>query len=155
MEGYSEVAAPLTALGSPTARFAWSPEVQASFDTLKRALSSAPVLRTFDPRRKAVLTTDASGLALFATRGGGGGCTTPAMEGCAAGVDVGFRGVAAAVLGVAAAAAAAVAAVACALFTTKGGATGVTVPEECVIISIAVEAEVSSTTSIRGPCSGV
>ncbi len=31
VEGYSEVAAPLTAtLGSPTARFAWTPAAQAS-----------------------------------------------------------------------------------------------------------------------------
>ena len=60
VEGYSEVAAPLTALGRPTARFAWTPEAQASFDALKPALASAPVLRTFDPTRRAVLTTDAS-----------------------------------------------------------------------------------------------
>ena len=66
VEGYSEVAAPLTALGSPTARFAWTPEAQASFDALKLALSSAPVLRTFDPARRAVLTTDASNVAVAA-----------------------------------------------------------------------------------------
>ena len=39
---------------------------QASFDTLKLALSSAPVLRTFDPARRAVLTTDASNIAVAA-----------------------------------------------------------------------------------------
>ena len=66
VEGYAEVAAPLTALGSPTARFVWDPEAQASFEALKQALSSAPVLRTFDPCRRAVLTTDASGLAVAA-----------------------------------------------------------------------------------------
>ena len=66
VEGYVEVAAPLTALGSPTARFVWSPAAQASFDALKLALSTAPVLRTFDPRRRSVLTTDASGLAVAA-----------------------------------------------------------------------------------------
>ena len=66
VEGYAEVAAPLTALGSPTARFAWTPEAQTSFDTLKLALSSAPVLRIFDPSRRAILTTDASGLAVAA-----------------------------------------------------------------------------------------
>ena len=37
-----------------------------SFEALKQALSSAPVLRTFDPRRRAVLMTDASGLAVAA-----------------------------------------------------------------------------------------
>ena len=41
VEGYAEMAAPLTALGSPTARFAWSADAQASFDALKLALSSA------------------------------------------------------------------------------------------------------------------
>ena len=66
MQGYSEVAAPLMALGSPTARFAWSPTAQASFNVLKLALSSAPVLRTFDPARRAVLTTDASNVAVAA-----------------------------------------------------------------------------------------
>ena len=66
MEGYAELAAPLTALGSPTARFAWTPEAQASFDALKVALSTSPVLRTFDPHRRAVLTTDASGVAVAA-----------------------------------------------------------------------------------------
>ena len=66
VEGYAEVAAPLTALGSPTARFEWTPAAQSSFDALKQALSSAPVLRTFDPNRRAVLTTDASGIAVAA-----------------------------------------------------------------------------------------
>jgi nicotinic acid phosphoribosyltransferase len=41
-------------------------DAQASFDALKRALSSAPVLRTFDPARRAVLTTDASNIAVAA-----------------------------------------------------------------------------------------
>ncbi len=39
VEGYSKLAAPLTPLGSPKARFAWSPEAQASFDALKWDLS--------------------------------------------------------------------------------------------------------------------
>ncbi len=66
VEGYSEVAAPLTALGSPTARFAWTPAAQASFDALKLALSSAPVRHTSDPARRAVLTTGASNVAVAA-----------------------------------------------------------------------------------------
>ena len=37
-----------------------------SFEALKQALSSAPVLLTFDPRLRAVLTTDASSLAVAA-----------------------------------------------------------------------------------------
>jgi hypothetical protein len=66
VEGYAELAAPLTALGSPTARFVWTADAQASFDALKLALSTAPVLRTFDPARRAVLTTDASNIAVAA-----------------------------------------------------------------------------------------
>ncbi len=66
VEGYAEVAAPLTALGSPTARFVWTTATQTSFDALKLALSSAPVLRTFDPTRRAALTTDASNIAVAA-----------------------------------------------------------------------------------------
>ncbi len=65
VEGYAELAAQLTALG-PTERFAWSPAAQESFDALKQALSSAPVLSTFYPRRRAELTTDASGIAVAA-----------------------------------------------------------------------------------------
>ena len=42
MEGYSEDAAPLTALGSTASRFTWSAETQASFIALKLALSSKP-----------------------------------------------------------------------------------------------------------------
>ncbi len=36
VESYAELFALLMALGSPTARFAWTPEAQASFDALKR-----------------------------------------------------------------------------------------------------------------------
>ena len=66
VEGYVELAAPLTALG-PTAHFVRTADAQAmSFDALKQALSSAPVLRTFDPARRAVLTTDTSNVAVAA-----------------------------------------------------------------------------------------
>jgi len=50
-----------TALSSPTARLAL-----AGFDALKLARRTSPVLRTFDPGRCAVLTTDASGVAVAA-----------------------------------------------------------------------------------------
>jgi hypothetical protein len=66
VESYSEVAAPITALGSRDARFAWTPAEQDSFDALKLALSSAPVLRTFDSARRAILTTDVSNVAVAA-----------------------------------------------------------------------------------------
>ncbi len=54
VEDYSEVAAPLTALGSPTARFVWTLAAQASFDAFK--------LRIFDLARR----TDASNVAVAA-----------------------------------------------------------------------------------------
>ena len=41
---FSAIAAPLTALCSPRARFTWGPAEQQSFDALKTALKSAPVL---------------------------------------------------------------------------------------------------------------
>ena len=66
VEGFADVAAPLTALGSPTATFSWTPAAQESFNALKELLSTAPVLRTWDPSRRAVLTTDASGVAVSA-----------------------------------------------------------------------------------------
>ena len=53
--GYAEIAA----LSSPPEHFLWTP-AQASLDSLMLALSSVPVLRTFDPARCAVLTTDDS-----------------------------------------------------------------------------------------------
>ena len=57
----AKLAAPLTALGG---RFEWSPDAQASFDALKLALSSASVLRTLDQSQRAVLTADASNVAV-------------------------------------------------------------------------------------------
>ena len=42
------------------------PRGAASFDALKLALSSAPVLRTSDPTRRAVLTMEASNIAVAA-----------------------------------------------------------------------------------------
>ena len=66
-ESYAEVAAPspLTALGGPTARFVW-PAVQVNFYGLKLALSSAPMLGTFNPDHRAVLTTNTSNVAVAA-----------------------------------------------------------------------------------------
>jgi hypothetical protein len=50
---FSALAAPLTALCSPSTRFAWGDAEQRSFDALKAALMSAPVLRVWDPARPA------------------------------------------------------------------------------------------------------
>ena len=48
---FSALAAPLTALCSPRASFRWGPAEQTSFDELKAALVSAPVLLVWDPAR--------------------------------------------------------------------------------------------------------
>jgi hypothetical protein len=66
VEGYAEIAAPLAVLGRQTARFAWTSEEQVTFDTLKQARFTSPVLRTFDPHHRAVLTTDPSWVAVAA-----------------------------------------------------------------------------------------
>jgi hypothetical protein len=63
---FSALAAPLTALCSPRATFRWGPAEQASFNTLKVALSSAPVLLVWDPVLPTRLLTDASELAVSA-----------------------------------------------------------------------------------------
>ena len=63
---FSALAAPLTTLCSPRARFTWGDAEQRSFDALKAALTSAPVLRVWDPARPTRLLTDASELAVSA-----------------------------------------------------------------------------------------
>ena len=63
---FSALAAPLTALCSPRAKFTWGQAEQQSFDALKAALTSAPVLRVWDPARPTRLLTDASELAVSA-----------------------------------------------------------------------------------------
>ena len=57
---FSSLAAPLTALCSPRAKFSRGPAEQQSFDALKAALTSAPVLRVWDPARPTRFLTDAS-----------------------------------------------------------------------------------------------
>ena len=50
----------------PCALFSWGAAEQASFDALKVALTSAPVLRVWDPVLQTRLLTDASELAMSA-----------------------------------------------------------------------------------------
>ena len=68
LEGYAELAAPVTVPGSQTARFTWTVAVhwQTSFNTLKQAPFSASVLHRFGPAFHTVLNTDASNLAVAA-----------------------------------------------------------------------------------------
>jgi hypothetical protein len=57
---------PLTLLLRKNVPFCWNPPAQASFDSLKHAFSSAPLLRHYDFSKTAVLETDTSDYAIGA-----------------------------------------------------------------------------------------
>ena len=61
----SKIARPLTEL-TKDVPFAWSKTTQKSFEHLKNKITSAPVLKTFDPRLPVFVTTDASSVAIGA-----------------------------------------------------------------------------------------
>ncbi len=65
-DAYADIAAPLTRLCGSHATWAWGPGEQQSFDRLKAYLTAAPVLCTFDSRRRSVLTTHSSEQAVSA-----------------------------------------------------------------------------------------
>ena len=67
VKDFSKIATPLTHLLHNNVQFVWSDVVQKSFDLLKEAVSSAPVLITPDPSKQYVVTTDASGYATGAS----------------------------------------------------------------------------------------
>ncbi len=54
LKGFANLAAPLTSLCSPKAKFRWTAVEQRSFEQLQAALMSAPVLRVWDPARPRV-----------------------------------------------------------------------------------------------------
>lgn len=58
---FATIAAPLHRLLPSGTPYVWSDECQAAFDTLKRALTSEPVLCHFDDSAPTLLHTDASG----------------------------------------------------------------------------------------------
>jgi hypothetical protein len=60
IKDYGAIAAPLTALLKKEA-FAWTPVATAAFDSLKKALSAAPVLQLPDFDKLYVVDCDASG----------------------------------------------------------------------------------------------
>jgi hypothetical protein len=59
---YSKVAEPMQRLLSHDVKFHWAEEQQQSFNKLKEAITTAPVLALFDPSRETILKTDASSL---------------------------------------------------------------------------------------------
>jgi transposase InsO family protein len=64
IKDYSKVVTPLTRMtkkeGGKYIPFIWGPEQQAAFDLLKKAFTTAPVLRHFDYDREIIVETDAS-----------------------------------------------------------------------------------------------
>ena len=66
VQGYSHIAGPLHNLTESTVAWAWGPSEQRSFDALKVALASSPVLVLPNPDLPFVVTTDASNFAIGA-----------------------------------------------------------------------------------------
>lgn len=64
INNFSQVARPLTRLTSRKVKFHWTPEAEESFNTLKSALISAPILRCPDFSQPFYLHTDASSFAI-------------------------------------------------------------------------------------------
>ena len=64
--GYSKIAKPLSSITSSKVEFIWTAEQQNAFDTLKEALTSAPLLIYPDFTMEFVVTTDASDVAIGA-----------------------------------------------------------------------------------------
>ncbi|XP_073024290.1 uncharacterized mitochondrial protein AtMg00860-like [Primulina eburnea] len=66
IQGFSSIAVPMTALTKKNAKFVWGPECQESFDRLKQALTTAPVLAMPSGQGEFVVYTNASKLGLGA-----------------------------------------------------------------------------------------
>ena len=64
VEQYAKIAAPMVKLTCKDTRWDWTPECQSSFEQLKQALVSSPVLRPPDFSRKFTIYTDASAYAI-------------------------------------------------------------------------------------------
>jgi RNase H-like domain found in reverse transcriptase/Reverse transcriptase (RNA-dependent DNA polymerase)/Integrase zinc binding domain len=60
IQGFSKIITPLINLTRKDTQFHWTPKCQDSFDSLKTAFTTAPILRSFDPSREIVVETDAS-----------------------------------------------------------------------------------------------
>ena len=57
---FADIARPLTDLTRKDIEFVWTAECAASFETLKTALTTAPVLQVFDDAKPSELWVDAS-----------------------------------------------------------------------------------------------
>ncbi|KAI0992990.1 hypothetical protein K3495_g15194, partial [Podosphaera aphanis] len=67
IEGFSDIAAPLTELTKKHAVWRWGQKENEAFEQLKRNFASEPVLAQWDPERETILEADSSGYAV-------GGC---------------------------------------------------------------------------------
>lgn len=66
IKGFSSILVPLTSLTKKSAKYVWSSDCQRSFDQLKKALTSAPILAMPVQHEEFVVFTDASLLGLGA-----------------------------------------------------------------------------------------
>lgn len=66
IRNFADIALPLTSLLGEGRQFVWDDTTESSFLALKAAISSAPVLRIFDPNLPSTVETDASGFAVGA-----------------------------------------------------------------------------------------
>lgn len=66
IRGFADIAKPLTPLMGKPADFAWTPEAQKAFETLRDALITTPTLKHFNPDADHELRTDASSYAMGA-----------------------------------------------------------------------------------------
>ena len=57
---FSKLVKPLVALTRKEAPFVWSSDCTQAFESVKNQVTAAPILKHFDPRRQAILETDAS-----------------------------------------------------------------------------------------------
>lgn len=69
IRNFGQLAIPLTEFTKKGKEFLWNDQAQKSFDTIKQAILSEPVLRTFDPDKEIELETDSSDFALGAQIG--------------------------------------------------------------------------------------
>lgn len=67
VKGFSRIASPLTDLLRNDVKFQWQEPQQQAFESLKQAISTAPVLTVADDSLPYVVTADASGFAVGAT----------------------------------------------------------------------------------------
>ena len=66
IQGYSTIAAPLTALTKKDRPFQWTIPAEDAFTYLKHRFTTAPILATFNPAAQVILETDASDYAIGA-----------------------------------------------------------------------------------------